>query len=214
VLSVGGANNIPFNTTKGMQDNNGNSLLLFTVTASAVNYVNITNSATANSPVVSALGSDTNILLTLNGKGTSGVGTQGTTAGGNAVAGYVGELISSVIPLASAVSIGTATTVNLTSISLTAGDWDVAGNVNFIASGVTLAIALCWVSATSATLPDASLYNGYNSNLALNQTFASNTPFFRASLSATTTIYISGRIVTAAGGTVTMCGGIYARRVR
>ena len=68
-LSVGGANNIPFNTGHGLQDNNTNSLLLFTVTSSAVNYINVTNNSTGNKPIITGTGSDSNVLLSLQGKG-------------------------------------------------------------------------------------------------------------------------------------------------
>jgi hypothetical protein len=211
-LSVGAANNIPFNTTKGIQDNNGNSLLLFTVTASAVNYINITNNSATNTPTIAATGTDTNVLLTLNGKGNSGCSIQGTTAGGNAAAGYVGELISSRIAFASAVNIGTGGATNLTSISLTAGDWDIFGNVTFDASGLNMLNNKAWISATSATVPDQSLYVVANVNAGA-QDLGLCVPYVRASISSTTTYYISAYVVFGAGS-ATICGGIYARRVR
>ncbi len=271
-LAVGGANNIPFNNGKGIQDNNGNSLLLFTVVGSAVNNFNMANeptgtgpvlsvvgsdtninmiitskglgnisflnnnngntmfamspvassvnaitaspAATGNPPFIMASGSDTNIVLSLRGQGTGGVQTQGTTAGGNATAGYVGELISSVIPSASAVAIVSSTPKNLTSISLTAGDWDVYGNITFNGSLVAIATANVWISTTSATLPDLSLYNGIA--VAASSTaiiYGANAPYVRISISTTTTVYISGNVVLT-GGTCAMQGGIYARRVR
>lgn len=51
-------------------DANGNTLLGVTATASAVNSANVANAATGNAPVLSAIGSDTNIGLTLTPKGT------------------------------------------------------------------------------------------------------------------------------------------------
>ena len=42
-------------------------------TASAVNYVQVTGSATGNGPIISAQGSDTNLALNLTAKGTTGV---------------------------------------------------------------------------------------------------------------------------------------------
>ncbi len=270
-LSVGGANNIPFNDTKGIQDSNGNKLLTFSVTASAVNYLTITNRDTAKAPILSAtgtdtdvtlgvftkgigqiqfgsnagantlatfspiasavnyvlissavtgtgpsiqgFGTDTNVVLNLTGRGNGGVAVQGTTAGGNAASGNVGELISSVINNASAVSILSNTPKNLTSISLTAGDWDVFGNITFIQATVTLQNAFCWISTTSATLPDASLYNDFTTSTSQMAQFGLGAPYFRASISTTTTVYLSGQVALAAG-TCVMCGGIYARRVR
>lgn len=70
-LSVGGANNIPFNNGQGLQDNNGKSLLLFSVVASAVNYVNIINAATNNPPLIRGTGTDSSVSLNFQSKGGS-----------------------------------------------------------------------------------------------------------------------------------------------
>ena len=64
---------IDFDDDHGIRDENGNEQLQFQTTASAVNHFDITNSATGNSPTISAVGGDTNIDLTLVPKG-SGVG--------------------------------------------------------------------------------------------------------------------------------------------
>lgn len=51
-------------------DSSNNEFLSFTTTASAVNQIGITNAATATNPVISAVGNDTNIGITLTPKGT------------------------------------------------------------------------------------------------------------------------------------------------
>jgi len=51
-------------------DDSGNEYLKFAKTASAVNEITITNSATGNSPDLSATGGDTNIGLSITTKGT------------------------------------------------------------------------------------------------------------------------------------------------
>ena len=51
-------------------DVNGNELIIFTTTASAVNEITVANAATAGRPKISATGGDTNIDLELAGKGT------------------------------------------------------------------------------------------------------------------------------------------------
>jgi hypothetical protein len=212
VLTVGAANNIPFNTGKGIQDNNANSLLLFTVTASAVNYVNIQNNSTTNKPIILGTGSDTNVLLSLQNKGNSGVEIQGTTAAGNATAGFVGEVISSVIASASAVSLSNGIAKDMTSISLTAGDWDVWGNIFFtlsVGGGSTIA----WTSTTSATKPDNSLVNQIAFGTGTEASTGMSVPMVRVNISSTTTVFISG-VCSFGSGTCTMCGGIYARRKR
>lgn len=50
-----------------------NAVLEIGSTASAVNHVKVTNAATGGQPLLSAAGSDTNIPLKLQGKGTGGV---------------------------------------------------------------------------------------------------------------------------------------------
>jgi hypothetical protein len=54
----------------GLNDTNGNELLTVTATASAVNYLNLANSATGSTVKLTADGSDTNVTLALKGKGT------------------------------------------------------------------------------------------------------------------------------------------------
>ena len=75
----------------GILDVNGNTILGLTPTASAVNYLQVQNGATANAVSLTAQGSDANVILSLAGKGTGGAQIQGTSAGGNASAGYVGD---------------------------------------------------------------------------------------------------------------------------
>lgn len=135
-------------------------------------------------------------------------GTLGTATNNNATAGYVGELVTSNIPAASAVSLTTVTDVNVTTISVTAGDWDIYGNVSVIGSAVTS--AAWWTSLTSATLPDASLYNYAIGITAVG--CSGNTPLLRVSVAATTTVYLSCRGIFAS--TATACGSIFARRRR
>lgn len=53
-----------------INDTNGNEAITFTSVASAVNYVDVLNSATSNNPRLSAAGGDTNIGLALSAKGT------------------------------------------------------------------------------------------------------------------------------------------------
>ena len=64
----------------GMLDVNGNAigdgtleLVTFTETASAVNHINITNAATTGTPVIGAAGDDTNVGISIQGKGTGNV---------------------------------------------------------------------------------------------------------------------------------------------
>ena len=54
-----------------------NNQLTFTNTTSAVNYVNMTHSATGNAPAIAATGTDTNVGLALAGKGTGDITLNG-----------------------------------------------------------------------------------------------------------------------------------------
>jgi hypothetical protein len=275
-LIVGGANNIPFNNGQGIQDSNGNSMLLFSLIASAVNYLSVNNAitgsapaisaagsdsnvgmvlstkgtgsvtfesnnsvsgldllvlnpvasavnyvtiasaATNNPPIISSKGSDTNVLLELNGQGTSGVAIQGNTAGSGAAAGYKGEIISSSVVAASGVSaLGNNTATNITNIVLTAGNWLVFGNVTINPNNVALSAGtqLGWMNVgNSATLPDASLYASTITPASAGNTIGLTVPSQRVSSSGSTTVYLSFEATF--GGTAPKgCGTIYAVRI-
>ena len=61
-------------------DANGNELMVFNTTGSAVNFLDLTNSATGNAVALAAKGTDSDISLTLASKGTGTVDVLGTTA--------------------------------------------------------------------------------------------------------------------------------------
>ncbi len=142
-------------------------------------------------------------------------GIFGTITNNNATTGFVGEFVSSVIATASAVATTVNTATNITSISLTAGDWDVWGNVTLVTKVTNITQFLGWVSSTSATLPDSSLYGNFSLVDADKIATASGVcaPQLRFSLAATTTIYLSSQQAGSAGAG-SVCGGIYARRAR
>lgn len=87
---------IQFNlASPAITDSNNNELISFTTTASAVNQINVANSATGGAVDLSAVGTDTNISLTLTPKGTGNVGTLadlliGTTNANPATANVTG----------------------------------------------------------------------------------------------------------------------------
>lgn len=66
-------NNLEVGDGKGILDANGNEQLLFAQTAGAVNYLEISNSATGNGVSMAAMGSDANIDFTITAKGTGNV---------------------------------------------------------------------------------------------------------------------------------------------
>ena len=65
--------NIGIDDAHGILDENNNEQLIFQTTASAVNYLEITNNSTSNNPSISATGSDTNVGLEFSTKGTGAI---------------------------------------------------------------------------------------------------------------------------------------------
>ena len=142
----------------------------------------------------------------------------GTTTNDSASAGNIGEIIKSVITQGSAISLTSPNASNITSISLTAGDWDLYGSVNFV-PGATTSITFLngsastssgnpgdflddqpgWQFATAAMVPTASI---------IGQNFIGH-----VKLSGTTTYYLVAR-----GGfsisTLTAFGYIEGKRTR
>lgn len=147
----------------------------------------------------------------------------GTTTNDSAAAGVVGEFITSTIAAGAPITLTTATSANITSISLTAGDWDVAAQVTHNAAATTSVTLLqIGISATTATLPTQAGGSGIGTDpLAIFRQAAAvpagalttNVGPVRISLAATTTIYIVANDTFTVAG-MTAYGTIRARRVR
>jgi hypothetical protein len=141
----------------------------------------------------------------------------GTATNDDAAAGYVGEYISSTILTGAEVALTANTPTNVTSISLTAGDWDVEGLACWTAGSGTQAInALSWVSSTSASIPTKPNAGAMTQMIGL--TFTNGVPQLptgsqRVSLSATTTLYLSV-FATFSVSTLAAYGFLGARRRR
>jgi hypothetical protein len=136
----------------------------------------------------------------------------GITGGTNSAAGYVGEYISAT---ASSVALTTATITNVTSISLTAGDWDVSGGEYISDSTNTMSNALVGASTTSATLGSSGTWaqTQFTAGGGLMMSYANSIPQQRINVTSTTTVYLLGYAVFASG-TVNASGYIQARRIR
>lgn len=143
---------------------------------------------------------------------------QGVSNGSAANTGFIGEYVSSLIAVGSAVSLTTATPKNITSISLTAGDWDVEGNINLNATSATVASGSLWVggiNTTSATIPTTGAEVQESIPTVTTTSFKTSiaTPPQRISITTTTTVYLVAE-ATFTAGTVTGYGILGARRVR
>jgi hypothetical protein len=171
-----------------------------------------TTGALQNSALLVA---DTTGSLSRSGNG--GIPLQGTNTNDSASAGYVGELIESDLTSGSAVSMTSGVDQNITSISLTAGDWDVWGVLlNIPASGSILSQFIGWVSTTSATNPATA--NGGAINRRAFVWPADAVEYLpvgmrRISVGSTTTVYLGCRVVMSTAGQ-SVYGYIGARRVR
>jgi hypothetical protein len=146
------------------------------------------------------------------------IGT-GTTTNNDASAGQVGEYVSSTVSSGSSIALSGSTASNITSISLTAGDWDVSGTVLHTGSGTTSTLnwAMGGVSSNSATLgtstPGTYSITPLNSGIWTQTESSGQCGPVRFSISTTTTVYLIGR-ASFTGGTVSVYGQIRARRVR
>ena len=140
-------------------------------------------------------------------------GVVGTTTNDNANAGSIGEYVTNTT---SGTSLASATAANATSISLTAGDWDISGVVRFNPGGsATTSNMTQGISTTSATLGAFGTYTAdvipFGSSAGGND--VNVTPTVRLSLSATATVYLVA-LCTFSASTMTADGFIRARRVR
>jgi len=171
----------------------------------------------ANTPTLIApvLGAATATSIVFNPT-TSGI--IGTTTNDSASAGKVGEVISSYITVSNQVSLTNGIASNITSISLTAGDWDVSGSIWIAAaSGTTMSAILGGISQTSGNV-SGSVGEG-QSSIELRLTFTASTTQIipvnsaRILLSGTTTVYLVALALFGVS-TCTAYGSIYARRMR
>ena len=135
----------------------------------------------------------------------------GTTTNDNATAGYIGEIIDSEILSGSAISITTGVSANITSVSLTAGDWDVWGNFSIQGASSTSSLG-AGITTTSATFPTSPNKGGmiFMSGDQAGATWPCGQR--RISIGSTTIVYLVVKATFA--GTGTAFGYIGSRRVR
>jgi hypothetical protein len=140
----------------------------------------------------------------------------GTNTNDNAPTGYVGEYLSSAIASASAVTLTNNQYNDVTSLALTAGDWDVSAMVMF--TGTITGTNFTAGIGTSSGNASTGLVAGDNSiSTASISTAASDSglsvPTWRTSLSASKTYYLKAFGLFSIG-TLKAYGRISARRVR
>jgi hypothetical protein len=174
-------------------------------------------SDTSRAPLASPTftGTVTTAALTATGAITPSqtAGIVGTTTNNNAAAGSVGEILTNTT---STTSLTTNVTTNSTSVSLTAGDWDVSCVSQFtINAGATVTNMGTGVSTASST------FGSFSQNQVIGGVSAASgvgsmtlaSPVVRISLAGTTTVFAVAS-ASFSGGTCTVNGFIRARRVR
>ncbi len=140
----------------------------------------------------------------------------GTGTNDAANAGNIGELQTSFVSSSSPVTSTNATAVNLTSVTISAGDWDVWGNFSLVTVSTAPQVAVGWISTVSAAIPDISRHAGVSAS-ATNTVLAAGTGFvvpgFTFSVTLNTPVYLSTFCQNGAGHS-TVAGNLIARRRR
>lgn len=149
----------------------------------------------------------------------TGVAVHGTNTNDNAAAGYVGEFVSN-NPTSTVTPGASGVYVTVTSVTLTAGDWDVEGVVN-LNTGSTWSGSQWGVQiSTTSAGADSTSNGGVNWNsgtVAASGTFYIPTSTRRVSLAgSSTTIYLTAQLTYSTLGSTVFGTGSYirARRVR
>lgn len=184
------------------------------VTPAITNPTVSTGTFTSPTLITPALGAAT--ATSINASTVSPGHYSGEPSTGSAVSGEIGEYITATQATPQALT--TATPLTITSISLTAGDWDVSGTIPFVYAATTIAQTLVAdISLTNNTL-DATTgrlnsFNFGSAGITPNGGFTMNTPTVRLSLSTTTTVYLVAQS-NFTTSTATAAGIIRARRAR
>jgi hypothetical protein len=140
----------------------------------------------------------------------------GVTNAGNAATGVIGEVVSASVAAATT-GLTTATPANVTSVTLSPGDWDVDSSIVISgAASTSFTASQSGVNTTSATLPATNLQNLRSSGAFVPPSaiyVCAALPKQRFNVAVSTTVYLvvnaTFTISTAGAG-----GTIIARRVR
>lgn len=171
----------------------------------------------ADIPDLSASYVKLSVANTFTAAQTFSAGIVGTATNDNATAGNIGEEVTSQVVIGGAVSLSSGTASTVTSISLTAGDWEIVqAEVDYHPGTLTTGSYFeQGVSTTTNTLGNQDQFTSNPMALAagLGVDPALNGSNCRMSLATTTTIYLTCKAGFATS-TLTAYGTIRARRVR
>lgn len=145
-------------------------------------------------------------------------GVKGTTTNDNTATGNVGEYVASVTT--SAVPAASGNYSDATSITLTAGDWDVSVLFDFLSNGATWTTFIAGIGTvtgndgTGISVGDsASAFTIGSSSTSVTRVFLA-VPAWRASISGSTTYYLKANATYSLGTPSYNRARISARRVR
>lgn len=160
----------------------------------------------------------TNGVKALEVSSAQAVSIRGTATTDSAAAGFVGEYTESVVSTFTNTA-ATGVFSDLTSISLTAGDWDVTGVLEYFRNTATWTGTEIMITSTSGN-STAGAIRGQNriqdawaSSSTTPEQLTQTIPSLRVSLSSTTTYYLKIRANFSAGQPQAI-GNIFARRIR
>lgn len=179
----------------------------------------ISTGLTASGSTSNDFSGSTGTFKTSTGAGTFGGssnqftnGIKGVAGTGAAAAGNIGEYLVQTIASGSAVTLSSGTQVNIATITLTAGDWDVGGTLQLTANGTSIGYCRACITSSSATIDVSNRSMSVGATLTypsgLDAGFAM--PTTRFSVSGSTQIWLV--IQMTFSGTQTAYGSIWARR--
>ncbi len=194
----------------------GDGTVIYNNVAGGAIYLTLLGGNVLNMTAATSAFSNTVTAPSINFNTTSGI--IGTTTNNNAAAGSVGEYIESIVPDSAPVSMTAFANTDLTFITLTPGDWDVWGNIAYLPAATTaVAFAASWIYTVSGNVPAAQFRSALNlgGSVPGANSFGVPAPSRRYSVPASTTLNVYLTTQTNFGvSTMSMCGGLYARRRR
>jgi len=147
----------------------------------------------------------------------------GTTTNDNAAAGLIGEYLETTVLVGADDSETTVTPVDVATLALTAGDWEVSGTVNRVLTGTTATAYGAAISPTANTVPGQAGGTGVGADSVVIENavfgatvtgnYATSVNSVRVKLAAAATIHLVAAD-TFSAGTIGVFGTIRARRVR
>lgn len=205
------------------------TLLLQETGSTDVITINVASLAASRAYTLPDAGGSASFVMTAGTQSIAGVktfssqlipsaGIKGISTNTDASAGNIGEYVTAVVGTTNAPT--TNQWGDLTSISLTAGDWDVYGVADADINNATWTQALLGISTTSGnsatglTAGQTMVQYQFASSATTPLILPLAIPFVRMSLSATTTVYLKMKCVYSAGQAIYDGGRISARRVQ